>query len=126
MDFIFYSEKTENRAFIKCLLEAEIEYCREEDLMRETLRQLTFMLYSIWKVEDIPILFEAKMDTSFDAGCSLDIELIFGKNKEEIKSSFRVNKNNKYDIVGCIEEYEKYNFQTPDEFTKGMERYYKR
>ncbi len=124
VDILFDNEKLQSRALIKYLLRAEIDYCGAETLMRETLRQLTFMLYMLGKIEDIPMLFEAKMDTSFDAGCGLDIELIFGKDKEKVKEYFRLNKNDNYDIVGCIEEYEKYGYSTSEEFIKGMFCYY--
>ncbi|WP_053992561.1 hypothetical protein [Mangrovimonas sp. TPBH4] len=124
VEIIFDSEKLKNRELIKYLLRAEIDYCREETLMRETLRQLTFMLYSFGKFEDIPLLFEAKMDTSFDAECGLDIELVFGADNEKVKDYFRTNKHIDYDIVSCIEEYEKYEFRTPEEFKKEMNSYY--
>ncbi|MBD0404086.1 hypothetical protein [Flammeovirga sp. EKP202] len=124
VETLFDNKKLQSRELIKYLLQAEIDYCREETLMRETLRQITFMLYMIGKVEDIPMLFEAKMDTSFDAGCGLDIELIFGRDKDKVKEYFQLNKHENYDIVGCIEEYEKYDYQTPNEFIKGMKMYY--
>ncbi|WP_196889848.1 hypothetical protein [Aureivirga sp. CE67] len=82
------------------------------------------MLYLIGKIEDIPLLFEAKMDTSFDSRCGLDIELIFGKDKEKVKNYFRINKHENYDIVGCIEEYEQYEIRSPKEFIEGMNSYY--
>lgn len=123
-DFIFDSKELKSRALITYLLKAEINYCGAETMMRETLRQLTFMLYSIGEIEDIPLLFEAKMNTCFDAGCGLDIELIFGKDKEKVKDHFRLNPNDDYDIVGCIEDYEQYDVSTPEEFINGMNSYY--
>lgn len=92
--------------------------------MRKTLRQLTFMLYTIGEIEDIPMLFEAKMHTSFDAGCGLDIELIFGKDKEKVKEYFRTHEYGGYNIAACIEEFEKYDHQTPEEFIISMSSYY--
>lgn len=124
VNYVFDSEIAKNRALIKKMLKAEIEYCREETLMTESLRKLTFMLYEIGEIEDIPLLFEAKKDTSFDAGIGLDIELIFGKDKEAVKNYFRANKNEEYDIVSCIEEYEQYDFRTPSEFIAGIKKYY--
>lgn len=122
---VFDTEKLKTRDLIKYLLRAEINYAREESLMRETLRQLTFMLYTIGELEDIPLLFEAKMDTSFDAKCGLDIELVFGEDKETVKDYFKTNKHPDYDIVGCIEEYEKHQYLTPEEFKTEMLLYYK-
>lgn len=126
VDAIFQSEKPKNGALIRYLLAAEIEYCKEETCMRESLRQLTFMLYEFGEIEDIPLLFEAKKDSCFDAGIGLDIELIFGKDMEKTKDHFRRHPHQDYDILGCIEEYDDGDIRSPEEFIAAMNSYYGR
>ncbi|MFK7969376.1 MAG: hypothetical protein AB8F95_03365 [Bacteroidia bacterium] len=115
---------TKHLELIRYLLRQEINYSRRKMSMRETLRELTFMLYMTGEMSDIPLLYEAKLDTSFDAGCGLNIELIFWKDKEEVKRFFSKNKHPKYDIVETITDYEQYDFQSHEAFVSWMKSYY--
>lgn len=120
--FDYYSEKYQK--IIQELLKAELEYAAAETMMRETLRQLTFMLFTIGDVKDIPLLFEAKFDTCFDAGLALDVELIFGKDRTKTIQYFTENPHEEYDIVERIQMYDEQDNNSPQQFEKFMNKYY--
>ncbi|MCP4522405.1 MAG: hypothetical protein GY827_12050 [Cytophagales bacterium] len=121
VDLVFESNEQHNLELIKHLLRAEIDYCREETLMTDVLRKLVLALYLIGNIEDVVLLIEAKIYTSFDASCSLFVELMFGRQgKEEVKKYFQENPHPIYDVVACIEEYEKYEHRSPKQFIKDM------
>lgn len=124
VDMLFENYSEKEIEAIRYLLKAEIEYAREETMMRETLRQLTFMLYCLGKPADVALLFEAKKDTCFDAGIGLDIELIFGRDKEAAIAHFTDHPHPEYDLVQAIHDHEDYEVRTPEEFIAGILRYY--
>ncbi len=111
---------------IRFLLREEFRFCRHVTTSTETLRQLTFMLFLLNEMHDIPLLFEAKFDTSFDAGIGLDIELIFGFDKERTKAHFRSNPHPEYNIVSKIEDYERYEARNAEQFIASLNSYYGR
>ncbi len=111
---------------IRFLLREEISFCQHETLSTETLRQLTFMLFLLDEIDDIPLLFEAKFATSFDAAIGLDIELIFGFDRDRTKSHFRANPHPQYDIVAEIEDCERFETRNAQQFIDSLNAYYGR
>ncbi len=124
VELLFEQYDNQYRDCIILLLRAEISFCRELTIMRETLRQLTFMLYTLKHIEDIPLLYEAKFDCSFDSSIGLDVELIFGYDMEKTKAYFVANPDENYDIVSTIEEYGYSGNRTPEQFLAAMHYYY--
>lgn len=111
------------RNIIRYLLEQEIIFCRKETVMTHTLRRLCFVLYKYSEIEDIPLLYEAKFDTSFDAQGLLDIELIYGKDKEAIKNYFTKHPI-KFNIVDTINQNEKDYHFSYIEYLEHINNYY--
>jgi hypothetical protein len=125
-EILFAEYAPSDRALVKYMLEQEILGCRKEGMSTENLRRLTFMLYRFGQLSDIPLLFEAKFDTSFDAGCALDIDLVYGLDAEATKQYYRKHPHEKYDIVGAIEAYEQFEHHRPDSarFIAYIKQYY--
>jgi|GEM_PF-3051438 len=124
VELLFAIDHRTYHDLIRYLLKAELEYASEETMMRETLRQLTFMIYQLGAIEDIPLLVQAKTDTCFDAGIGLDLELVFGLDRHATKAHFQAHPDSKYDVVACIEKYEDYEYRSPEAFIAGMKSYY--
>lgn len=120
---LFKDYSQDHKAIIRLLLSAEIQHCREETMMTDVLRRLTFMLYDLGDVADIPLLYEAKEDTSFDAMCALDAELIIGKEPEKVKQHYLEHPHPVYNIIGFITERES-GVEDPAAFISGMRKYY--
>lgn len=115
----------DHKAIIRFLTNAEIQYCREETMMTEVLRQLSFMLYDLADMEDVPLLFETKMNTSFDSLCSVDIELLIGKDPQKVKEHFLINRHPVYDIAQYIIEHEEDDeLEAPSSYIAAMKRRY--
>jgi hypothetical protein len=124
VELLFENYEAQHHALIRFLLEAEIAYCSSESTSTETLRQLTFMAFVLGEMEDIPLLYQAKFATSFDASIGLDWELILGKDKEAVRAYFTQNPHARYDIVAAIAESDEYELRTPEEFEQGMREYF--
>ena len=114
----------DHKAIIRFLTIEEIQYCRVETMMTDVLRQLTFVLYDLADIEDVPLLYEAKLNTSFDSLCSLDIELLIGKEPQKIKDYFLLNKHPIYDITQYIIDNENNEVESPTDFIKNIRRRY--
>lgn len=67
----------EHREEIRRLLALEIEYEKLGESGEEMLRTLCLQLFSLGHLEDVFLIWNAKQ-SSFDAGCSLDIQFLCG------------------------------------------------
>ena len=112
------------KAIIRFLTKAEIQYCREETMMTDVLRQLSFMLYDLADMEDVPLLFETKLNTSFDSLCSVDEEILMGKDSQKIKKHFLTDQHPAYDIAQYITEHEGDELESPELYVQNMKERY--
>ena len=124
VDLLFENYSDSDRLFIRFLLEEELKYAGSETLMRETLRQLTFMIFVLGYPEDLPLLIEAKLDCCFDASCALDQELLLGRDKAAAIAYFSKYPHEDYDVLAIIEKYEQHGLRSAEEFITGMNEYY--
>ena len=74
----------ESRDRIRRLLAGQIELEKREEGGEEMLRVLCLQLFSLGSVEDALLIWEAKQ-SSFDACCGLDIQLLCGAGLEATK-----------------------------------------
>ncbi len=102
----------EDKALIRFLLEQEITYTQELGDYTEGLNISSFMLYKIMDNSDVPLLYEAKFNTCFDARFTLDIELVMGLGLKQTKAFLNKNKDQYEEIIDVIKEYEKREFKT--------------
>lgn len=114
--YLDYSDS--DKAMIKFLLEQEIKYAQEEGDYSLGLNIISFMLYTIMDVTDIPLLYDAKFDTCYDAQCVLDIELIFGQDIRETKAYYKQHPDSERDVLGVIEAFENRPYKTRTEYLK--------
>ncbi|WP_292010989.1 hypothetical protein [Chryseobacterium sp.] len=98
----------EHKSLVKWLLKEE-QKGFEVSIPIYTIDLCAFMLYKHMDWEDIYDLYEAKFGTGTDAQVLLDIELVFGLDKERIKEYLQsATKNKKLNkkILKTIEYYE--------------------
>jgi hypothetical protein len=67
----------EDRAFIRLLLEQEIEHHRYNQGFSESIKVAAFLVFVLAEVEDVQLVWKAKT-TSFDTMCGLDDQLLIG------------------------------------------------
>jgi hypothetical protein len=107
--FELYENYTkEDKPLIKWLLKEELKGF-ELDIPVQTTDLCAFMLYKIMDFEDVYDLYEAKFGAGSDTQSYVDIELVFGFDREQTKafltnkkSSLKQNKK----ILKAIEHYE--------------------
>lgn len=99
-----------DKALVRFLLEQEVRYAQEHEYFFG-LNISSFMLYKIMDVTDVPLLYDAKFNTCFDARFALDIELVFGLHKDETKDYYTKNPDPERDIVDIIKTYEKRHYR---------------
>lgn len=114
-----------DKPFIHKLWLAEHEHCYELTLLTACFRQITFMLYTIATVEDIPMLMDAKLNTSFDASCGLDVDLMFPVDPKVAIAYYTQNPYSKEDdIVENLEKYSHYELKHRADYTKSWREYF--
>jgi hypothetical protein len=107
--------KNDHKQLIRFLLEQEITYAQEYGYT-SGLNVASFMLYTIMSIDDVPLLFDSKFNSCGDARFALDIELIFGLDKDETKDYFMKNPAAERPVVEVIKEYEGRPFKTREQF----------
>lgn len=98
----------EDKSLIKWLLKEELKGF-EFDIPVYTTDVCAFMLYKHMNKEEVYDLFEAKFAAGSDTQAYLDIELIFGFDREEMKAFLNqqtTNKEQNDEILEAISHYE--------------------
>lgn len=120
-----YNRYTHNdRMLIISLLKEEIEYCWNESVYSVPMELCAFMLYKIFNIDDIYLFYSAKFETSFDASFELDIELIFGLDKDETKQYLlekKTDKRKNKKLLKAIQVYENRNYKTREDYISYFE-----
>ncbi|MCC8380082.1 hypothetical protein [Xenorhabdus sp. PB30.3] len=109
---------TEHKALIRFLLKHEVESCAIYDYYTDLMKALSYMLLTMADIEDSLLFYRTKFETTFDARCSMDIEPIFGEDKEKTKAYF-LGKNQ--DIVDVIEHYEQFPYVNKVDYIKRIQ-----
>lgn len=121
-----YEVYTKNdKPLIKWLLEEEIKYSRIAWSSTPTTEVCAFMLYKHFAMEDIYQLFDAKFETNYDNRFVLDVELIFGFDRQETKNYLlkeQTEKEKNKEILDTIIQYENDCKDIPNAF-KDREKY---
>ena len=112
----------EDKNVIRWLLKEEISFAKEIDYCYKSLKVIAFMLYKIMSVEYVPLLHQAKFDCNMDASIELDIELVFGLNKEETKQHYGAQLHHT-NIIRAIEKYENRPYKERIEYITDFERH---
>lgn len=81
-----------HRDQLRQLLTEEIERERQGEAGEEMLRTLCVQLFSLGNVEDSLLIWDAKQ-SSFDAGCGIDIQFICGAGLEATKEHLKRSSN---------------------------------
>ncbi|GAA3777400.1 hypothetical protein [Flavobacterium ginsengiterrae] len=105
---LYNNYNIEDKKLIKWLLQEQIKGI-EFDIPVYALDVCAFMLYKLMENEDIYDLYLAKFGTGTDAQFFVDIELIFGFDKEQTKEYLKNQKKNKRlnnKIIKIINYYE--------------------
>lgn len=105
---------------LRFLLEQEIAFCGRYDGDPRLMRGLAYMLYTVADIDDAELFYRAKFDTTFDASIEVDIELLFGENKERTKAHF-IGKHQ--GIVEEIERYEVRPFVSKSDYVKRVQKH---
>lgn len=118
---LFKNYDLTDKPLIKWLLTEEIKGF-ETAIPVYTTDLCAFMLYKHMELEDVYTLFDAKFGAGTDLQCYVDIELVFGfdrnETKEYLKNKQKDKRKNKR-IVKVIESYEK----NPNGKYKSREQY---
>ena len=116
---LFENSQSEDKPLIKWLLTEEING-QEYELQYYTLDVIAYLLYKYMENSDVYQLFESKF--AYGNVFHLDVELIFGYDKEEMKQ-FLSDPNHKHEfnhkILSTIKDYER----NPDAKFKTREEY---
>lgn len=107
-----------DKKLVRYLLKQEIKYAQKVKDYTLGLNLSAFMLYTIMSVKDTKILFDAKFGTCQSAQSTIDIELIFGANKDLTKQYYQQKPDKKRKILKVIKEYEAKSFKTRQEYLK--------
>ncbi|PHM58493.1 hypothetical protein [Xenorhabdus sp. KK7.4] len=110
----------QHKPLIRFLLTQEIECCRLYEGSPYLMRALSYMLLTMADIEDTLLFYRTKFGTNFDARCSMDIEPIFGEDKDKTKAYF-TGKNQ--DIVDIIEHYEQFPYWSKAEYIKHIQNH---
>jgi hypothetical protein len=116
----------EDKPLIKWLLKEELRGFKF-DIPVQTTDLCAFMLFKYMNLEDIYDLFEAKFGAGTDNQCFVDIELVFGFDKEQTKTyltSKKTNKRQNKEILKAIKHYEdnpKAKFKSREEYINYFE-----
>ncbi|MCP4440169.1 MAG: hypothetical protein GY810_14595 [Aureispira sp.] len=113
-----------DKPFVLKLWAAEQEHCSDLTTLTDCFRLITFMLYTLATVEDIPHLIDAKLHTSFDASCGLDINLMFPVDYKTAKEYYIQNPYSGYDIIAILDEYNEYELTHKADYTKSWKEYF--
>ena len=120
--FELYENYTiEDKPLIKWLLKEELKGF-EFGIPVQTTDLCAFMLYKYMDREDVYDLFEAKFGAGSDTQFYVDIELVFGFDKEQTKTFLtngKTNKKQNKEILKAINHYE----GNPDAKFKSREEY---
>ena len=97
----------QDRLLIKWLLDEEIESTREVDSPVYSVKLCAFMLYKYMQPDDVYQLYNAKFGAGSDLQSTVDMELVFGTDKEETKK-YLANMANQLseEILEAIAYYE--------------------
>lgn len=109
---------TEHKPLIRFLLEQEIEGCALYEYGTDLMRALSYLLLTMADIEDSLLFYRTKFETHFDARCAMDIEPIFGEDKDKTKAYF-LGKNQ--DIVDIIEYYEQFPYISKADYIKRIQ-----
>ncbi|PHM38647.1 hypothetical protein Xmau_03355 [Xenorhabdus mauleonii] len=109
---------TEHKSLIRFLLEQEIESCALYEYGTDLMRALSYMLLTMADIEDSLLFYRTKFETHFDARCAMDIEPIFGEDKDKTKAYF-LGKNQ--DVVNVIEYYEQFPYISKTDYIKQIQ-----
>ncbi|OHX63963.1 hypothetical protein [Flammeovirga pacifica] len=105
---LYEKYSAEDKTLIKWLLQEELKGF-EFDIPVYTTDLCAFMLYKHMTIEDVYDLYDAKFGAGSDHQACIDIELIFGQNKDEIKAYLKsecTQKELNNEILETIECYE--------------------
>ncbi|MDR2834647.1 MAG: hypothetical protein LBV69_00400 [Bacteroidales bacterium] len=125
--FLYNNYGINDKPLIKWLLSQEIKSHREADTSVFTIEICAFMLYKVMEIEDIYTLYEAKFGAGSDLQFTVDIELLFGFDKEKTKTYLNEKQKNKRKnraILKAIEYYEKNSnavFKTREQYIEYFE-----
>jgi hypothetical protein len=107
--FELYADySADDRRLLKWLLKEE-QKAIEFDVPLYTTDVCAFMLYKYMQMEDVYDLFEAKFGGNTDRQVYIDIELIFGFDRQEMKTYLKNTSGDKKrdnEIIETIEQYE--------------------
>lgn len=107
-----------DKKLVKYLLKQEIKYAQVIGNYNAGLNLSAFMLYTIMSVKDSKTLYDAKFRSCPNACQVIDIELVFGLDKETTKQYFTEKPDEKRNIVGIIKAYETKPFRSREEYTR--------
>lgn len=105
---LYENYTTEDKPLIKWLLNEELKGF-EMDIPVQTTDLCAFMLFKIMDFDDIYDLYDAKFGAGSDTQFYVDIELVFGLDKEQTKTFLTSKKSNKKqnkEILKTIKHYE--------------------
>lgn len=107
----------QHKQLVRFLLLQEIFLAQAAGYFTPGLNVTSFMLYTIMDITDVPLLYDAKFNTGFDASFSLDIELVFGLDKDVTKKFYQRKKQSscEVEIVSAIQTYEHRPYKTRSE-----------
>ncbi|KXX69365.1 hypothetical protein [Flammeovirga sp. SJP92] len=121
---LFRNYSIKDKPLIRWILKQEIRCANKISISIASLELCAFMLYKVMTLEDIYLLYKAKFGNTYDNSFELDVELIFGFDRELTKQFLKNTETKKKKskvILKMIKGYEKRCKDNPEAFKSRTE-----